>query len=65
MMGIERGCSACNACSACIWGRKLRRESDFRTRRFLDLFSNSDKYLQRVRLAVRVARTRGAVWSGV
>ena len=29
------------------------------------LFSNSDKYLQRVRLAVRVARTRGAVWSGV
>ena len=29
------------------------------------LFSNSDKCLQRVRLAVQVARARGAVWSGV
>ena len=30
-----------------------------------DLGRNSDKYPQQVRLAVRVARTRGAVWSGV
>ena len=43
-----------------FWGRELRHEDCFRARRLLGLFSKSDTYLQRVRLAVQVARTRGA-----
>ena len=39
-------------------------EDDFHADCLWDLCRNSDKYPQQVRLAVRVARTRGAVWSG-
>ena len=40
-------------------------EDDFHADYHWDLCRNSGKYPQQVRLAVRVARTRGAVWSGV
>ena len=71
---VHQGVPHANIMTLCMWHvyKCLHDEVEVRCMKMTfmldclwDLFLNSDKYQQQVRLAVRVARTRGAVWSGV